>query len=151
MEHRATATSLILLLSGLSAAVLADGNTPRFPANVSGVGCWELGAFSQFHSAKNRAELVADNPLNCYIKPVGSSPDWAWASPCTGCEYLDGKADIIPIGSFLDPHVRWYVTLPDHTKVYAVGVHQQFNIGPRMVRLWVASSRLHRIDGKPLP
>ena len=151
MERRIIVRGLILLLSGLSAGVLADGTVPRYAATASGVGCWDLGAFSQLHAAKNQAELVADNPLVCEIKQVGSSQDWAWASPCTGCERISGKVDVIPAGSFLDPHVYWYVNLPDHTRLYAVGRPQHFDVGLRMVRLWISARDLHRLDGKPLP
>lgn len=149
-RHQARIGLLLLASAGFAGAVAA-GTAPHYPAGITGYGCANLGLFTQLHSAKDRARLLADNPLSCRVKPERSSQDWAWASSCTGCRKLTGKVDVVPDGSFEDMTDSWYVTLSDGTKAYTVGLPIEFDAGTRMVRLWVEASSVHRLDGKPLP
>jgi hypothetical protein len=149
-SHRKAKFGLVLAAAGFAGAV-AGGTVPRYPAEANGYACWDLGELSQLHSAKNRSELLADNPLACELKAPGSSQDWAWAGPCTGCKKLDGKVDLIPDSSFEAATDTWYAKLPDGTRAYTVGLPVKFQLGTRMVRLWIEASAVHRSDGNPMP
>lgn len=151
MSNHQAKIGLLLLASASFTGTVAAGTVTHYPATATGVACWELGALSQFLSAKNPAELLADNPLTCKLQAPGSGQDWAWAGPCTGCKRLAGAVELIPDGSFQDPTESWVETTPGGTKVYTVGLEMHFTEGTRMVKLWIAGASVRRKDGKPLP